>query len=248
MSLDVQLNSFADSVRQPASEANTESADTERRMGIYRSLFFNNVAGFIENGFPVLHSLYEDDKWQALVRRFFTVHQCSSPYFIHISKEFVEFLSNEYKPESYDPPFMAELAHYEWLELALSVRDANHSIEYWQQDGMPQLMCASPLSEVAGYHYPVHKISVEFQPQTPDQPCYYLLYRDKEHQVQFQHITALSAMAIELLAAQPYSLEGLVEAIQQQAPQFPLDTLLQGLEPLLLQWLVCGAVIPAVLD
>ncbi|GGF81644.1 HvfC family RiPP maturation protein [Alteromonas lipolytica] len=243
MSLESQLTAFANSIRQPASAAK-ESPDTRRRMAIYRSLFFNNVSGFIQSGFPVLHSLYSEEKWQKLVRHFFTGHQCSSPYFIDISKEFVEFLSNEYHSEPDDPVFLAELAHYEWLELALSVREAG-SYTPWQESGMPVLMSASPLSEVAAYHYPVHLISPEFQPHQSEAMHYYLLYRDPQHQVQFQHITALSAMAMELLGKQAYSFDKLVETIHQLAPQFSCDVLQQGLAPLIDQWLSCGAVVDA---
>ena len=247
MTLQMQLQSFACSIREPQ-ESVAESADTKRRMDIYRSLFFNNVAGFIKNGFPVLYSLYSEGDWETLVRRFFTEHQCSSPYFIHISKEFVEYLSNEYEPASTDPPFMAELAHYEWLELALSVRDAQQPVDKWLQETLPERFAASPLSELAAYHYPVHQISAEFQPESSDTLYYYLLYRDGQHQVQFQHITALSALAIQLLGSQPYSVDSLTAAIHEQAPQFAIETLHQGLTPLLTQWLSCGAVIPIAPD
>ena len=63
MTLQVQLQSFANSIRAPQNSTN-ESAETQRRMEIYRSLFFNNVLGFIQNGFPVLHSLYAEEQWQ----------------------------------------------------------------------------------------------------------------------------------------------------------------------------------------
>ena len=244
MTLQVQLQSFANSIRAPQNSTD-ESADTQRRMDIYRSLFFNNVSGFIQNGFPVLYSLYNEEQWQALIRRFFIEHQCSSPYFIHISKEFVEYLSNEYQPVKNDPPFMAELAHYEWLELALSVREVEQPVNYWQQDGIPSQITASPLTELAAYHYPVHQISPDFRPESADSMHYYLLYRDDQHQVQFQHITALSALALQLLSSEVYSFDSLVTAIHQQAPQFSVETLNQGLTPLLTQWLSCGAVIPA---
>lgn len=246
MSLDVQLKSFANSIRH-SQGTEPEFADTQRRMEIYRSLFFNNVSGFIENGFPVLHSLYTEDQWQALVRRFFTEHQCSSPYFIHISKEFVEYLSNEYEPATDDPVFLAELAHYEWLELALSVRDAsNHSP--WQRAEMPSLMCAGELSELAAYHYPVHLISPDYRPTESETMHYYLVYRDAEHQVQFQHITALSAMAMELLSKNSYGFDELVNAIYSLAPQFSTDVLRSGLASLITQWLSCGAVVEATTD
>ena len=34
-----------------------------RRLDIYRDLFFNNINGFLSNGFPVCRSLYSDSDW-----------------------------------------------------------------------------------------------------------------------------------------------------------------------------------------
>ena len=244
MALQQQLNSFANEIRE-AQPTSSETPDVRRRMNIYRSLFFNNVVGFIESGFPVLHSLYSDEQWHALIRRFFAEHECTSPYFIHISKEFVEYLDNEYEPLACDPPFMTELAHYEWLELALSVRETPQDLTLWRDDNMPERLMASPLIELVAYHYPVHQISRDFQPEASDTLYYYLLHRDEQHEVQFQLITPLSALAIQLLTQQAHSVDSLVQAIRSQASDFPLETLYQGLTPLLSEWLASGALIPA---
>jgi hypothetical protein len=67
----------------------------DRRMAIYRDLFFNNVNGFISSAFPVLKSLYHQSDWLVLVRGFFKNHDCHSPYFVDISKEFVDYLATE---------------------------------------------------------------------------------------------------------------------------------------------------------
>ena len=85
----------------------------DRRMKIYRELFFNNIKGFVDSAFPVLKSLYSEDKWNALIRQFFAEHSCRSPYFVEISKEFVEFISNQYIPTDEDPGFLKYLAHYD---------------------------------------------------------------------------------------------------------------------------------------
>ena len=59
--------------------------------------------------------------WHALVRAFIDQHRCHTPYFLEISQEFVQFLMQDYRPLASDPPFLAELAHYEWVELALDI-------------------------------------------------------------------------------------------------------------------------------
>ncbi|MDC8831814.1 HvfC family RiPP maturation protein [Alteromonas gilva] len=241
MSLPDQLNAFARSVRYPSPQG-AEDADTKRRMDIYRSLFFNNVNGFIQNGFPVLHSFYAEEEWERLVRQFFTEHQCTSPYFIHISQEFIEYLSNGYQLTEHDPVFLKEMAHYEWLELALSVREPQQPVTYWRQSGMPDTMMASPLSELAGYPYAVHKIGPDYQPDSPGGMHYYLLYRDPQHNVQFQHLSPLSALTMELLATQPTDFTTLAKALHEKVPDIDYDTLINGLQQVLSGWLQGGAV------
>jgi uncharacterized protein len=53
------------------------------------------------------------------VRAFIDQHRCHTPYFLEISQEFVQFLMQDYRPLASDPVFLAEMAHYEWVELAL---------------------------------------------------------------------------------------------------------------------------------
>ena len=62
---------FAAHIRDP--EANPRPDDVEeRRMAIYRDLFFNNVEGFLTNTFPVLRELMDDDHWMAMARDFYS--------------------------------------------------------------------------------------------------------------------------------------------------------------------------------
>ena len=50
---------FMAHIRDPAHNAKPADVE-ERRMAIYRDLFFNNVDGFVSSAFPVLKSLYKD--------------------------------------------------------------------------------------------------------------------------------------------------------------------------------------------
>ena len=56
-----------------------------------------------------------------MVRDFILSHQSHSPYFLQISEEFLGYLKDERQVQASDPAFMLELAHYEWVELALDV-------------------------------------------------------------------------------------------------------------------------------
>lgn len=121
---DFQATQFAfaahirDPVHQPA------PADVEdRRMAIYRELFFNNISSFLAGTLPVLHQLLPEAQWQEMMRDFLVRHRCHSPYFLDIPREFLTYLEHSRGTQPGDPPFLYELAHYEWAELALSVAD-----------------------------------------------------------------------------------------------------------------------------
>ena len=111
---------FAAHIRDP--DRNPAPADVEdRRMKVYRELFFNNVSSLLAGNFPVLRALCDDDAWRALVRDFYSRHRCRTPLFPEVAREFLRYLQDGRAPHQDDPPFLLELAHYEWTELALSL-------------------------------------------------------------------------------------------------------------------------------
>ncbi|QIB67476.1 DUF2063 domain-containing protein [Kineobactrum salinum] len=170
-----------------------------RRLKIYRDLVYNNIEGFISNGFPVLRSLYQTSQWHALVREFIDGHRCHTPYFLEISQEFVQFLLQRPRCDAADPPFIAELAHYEWVELALDVAEEQlppaTGADRDPLTGIPRL---SPLAWVLSYRYPVHRIGPGFQPAIATEPTFLTVYRDLGETVRFMEINAATARLLEL--------------------------------------------------
>ena len=171
----------------------------DRRLKIYRDLIYNNIEGFISGGFPVLRSLYDEVQWEQLVRSFMDGHRCKSPYFLEISQEFIGYLLNEHEPRDCDPRFMAELAHYEWVELALDIADEElppFADESGDVSGMrPRL---SPLAWVLSYQFPVHQIGAGFRPEASEQPTFLVVYRNREEEVGFIELNAATARLLEL--------------------------------------------------
>ncbi|MCG8671389.1 MAG: DNA-binding domain-containing protein, partial [Pseudomonadales bacterium] len=94
MSFQQAQYNFAAHIRNP--EKNPAPKEIEdRRMGIYRDLFYKNIESFIANGFPVLRKITGDDEWHAMVRDFIDRHQSQSPYFVEIAQEFLKYLDEE---------------------------------------------------------------------------------------------------------------------------------------------------------
>ncbi len=194
---------FTDHVRNPGEVSAPEGIEG-RRIKIYNDLIYNNIEGFLSGGFPVLQSLYREEDWHRLVRDFIVNYRCASPYFLEISQEFLNYLMNNRRPSPVDPPFALELAHYEWVELALDV-----STEVFPEEGVDP--CAdpvegipviSPLAMNLQYRYPVHEIGPGLEPdQPPSQPTFLVVYRNREEQVRFLESNAATARLLELVAA-----------------------------------------------
>lgn len=218
----------------------------DRRLKIYRELFFNNIKGFLSSGFPVLESLYTEDGWEKLARLFFSHHDCRSPYFVDISKEFVEFLSNEYISEDEDFLFLQELAHYEWLELDISVRKANIQDDVWRNEEPFNAVYFSPLAELVSYGYPVHQISEDFIPTEPlKEPVYLVVNRRSDDEVSFTQVNMVTASLLNLiLQYEQITLKELVSLMQSQMPEFPEEQLRKALGDILEQMLTKQILLP----
>jgi len=68
VSLQQSQQAFINHIKDPDNHPKVNGIE-DRRMKIYRELFFNNILGFINGGFPVLSSLYQEDDWKQLVRQ-----------------------------------------------------------------------------------------------------------------------------------------------------------------------------------
>ena len=162
----------------------------DRRLAIYRELLFNNIESLLSGNFPVIRKLLGETGWKALVRDFYRNHRSQT-------REFLRYL--ESLPQL-EPPFLGELAHYEWVELALQISEARldgieHDPEGDLLGGSPVV---SPLAWPLAYRWPVHHLGPDYQPATPpDEPTLLLLRREADGSVRF---STLSGLAFRLLA------------------------------------------------
>jgi len=196
---------FAAHIRDPLSTP--APADVEdRRMGVYRDLFFRNLSNFIARSFPVLRSLYGDPHWAELMRRFYREHRARTPLFPEIPREFLQYLQDLERKGPLDPPFMLELAHYEWVEIALDLDELD--LAGIPADPRGDLMAGapvlSPLAWPLSYNWPVHRISPDFRPaEAPAEPTHLLVYRDRAEKVRFMQLNALASLLIQRLKDRP---------------------------------------------
>jgi hypothetical protein len=228
---------FAAHIRDPQREPLPEDVE-DRRMDIYRELVYGNLQSLLAGFFPVLRGLLHDDRWHAMVRDFLVRHRATTPLFLELAQEFLDYLHEERGPGPADPPFLLELAHYEWVELALSISEADPEPSLADPNGdlMTGRPVLSPLAWNLSYRFPVHRIGPEFRPDTPgEQPTHLLVYRNRDDDVEFMEINAVTQRLLTLLQQQPgWTGQDCLERIAEELRHPEPDVVMQAGARLLL--------------
>src|SRR5687768_3500599 len=166
-----QQFTLARHVRDPSRNAPPPGIE-ERRIAIYRDLFYNSIESLLAGNFPVIRKTLGDARWKALVRNFYASHRCRTPLFTEIGREFIQFLEQrdlEQHAQADMPPWLHELAHYEWVELALQIADDELPPHDPDGDLLAGKPVPSPLAWALAYCWPVSRIGPDYQPDaTPD--------------------------------------------------------------------------------
>ena len=212
-----------------------------RRLAVYRDLVFNTLDGLLASGFPVVRTVLGEDGWRALVRDFQREHACTTPLFPQLGRELIAWLDTT---EQLPRPFLPELAHYEWVELALQISDASEvafealdahaDVATALLDGRPAL---STMAWPLAYIWPVHRIHAGHQPTiAPTTPTLLLVRRDAAGAIHFSELTPLAWRLLERIADQA-ALTGRqqLEALALEAGQGVIDAFVADASPLLVQ-------------
>lgn len=234
---------FAAHLRDPAHNPAPTGIE-DRRLAIYRDLFFNNVENFLGTFFPVLRSLYGADDWLDLVRSYFALHHSETPYFLEIAGEFLAYLEREHVARACDPPYLLELAQYEWLELALDVAIEEIPGEGYDPAGdlLAGVPMVSPLAVLVRYGWPVQHISAAHR-DLPPADTFLMIYRNRADQVRFLELNAVAARLFaelntekSLPAAQRRSGRALALAIAAELGHGDPEAVVAGAREMLQSW------------
>ncbi|MBA2483464.1 MAG: putative DNA-binding domain-containing protein [Nitrosomonas sp.] len=192
---------FSAYIRDPENNPRPDDIE-ERRLKIYRELLYANVEGFLASTYPVLRKILPNEHWHAIIKDYFSNHLSQTPLFSEMPREFLKYLEQERTPHPDDPIFILELAHYEWIELALSILDKKINLATINPkgsllDGIPVI---SPLAWLFSYRFPVHKISPKFLPKEESQHLTNLLvFRDHDDEVRFIEVNPVTTRLVRLI-------------------------------------------------
>ncbi len=197
--------------------ANPPPPDIEpRRMAVYRELFRATLDSLLTANFPVIRKTLGNDAWTALVADFHREHRCTTPLFTEIAPEFIGWLADTLGRH---PPWLPELAHYEWMELRAQIDDAPlppHDPDDDLLAGVPML---SPQAWPLAYAWPVDRIGPSLQPSTPPaEPTLVLVRRDTAMQVHFAKLSPLAFRLLQMIEAdEGHSGQTLIDALADEA-------------------------------
>lgn len=199
---------FTAHIRNPQKydyQPETEKPIEARRLKIYEELFFNNLQDFFSQLFPVCNEILGESRWLLLVREYIAKHKAQTPLFHELGEEFLDFLQTEYSPLESDPDFLLELAHYEWVELALGVSEE----QGFERDNQSEIDLnleyqISPLAWLLAYEWPVHQLSKDNQPKLiPNQATTLLVYSESAEQERIDFIALTPLLYQWLLSFKP---------------------------------------------
>jgi len=234
---------FAGHIRNP-DEKPRPARVSSKRMRVYTQIVFNNLESSVSACFPICKKLLGARRWKRLVREFFAQHQCASPLFRKIPEEFLQFLQTAQDV----PPYLYSLAHYEWVELAVSVDDVEVDEEKIDTDGdlLDGIPVFVPAMVLLSYDYPVHLISPRNKPaERLAQPMHLLVFRDAEDNVRFIELNPVTARLLDLLQSKELTchqaLQQVAAELQHPDPQAVIQFGFGVLEDLTQQGVILGS-------
>lgn len=192
-------------LRDPEHNAPPTEMDPARAQ-VYRDLVFANLSSLLSGTFPVLVKILGNEHWRSLVRIFLRDYRARTPKFGEIAQEFVEFLASEplALADGSWPPFMVELAHYEWVEMALQQSDAEPVAAGDAALLLDRPLQVSPLAWPLAYAWPVQRVGPDYQPDVlPAQPTLLLVRRAEDWGVRFSELSPLAWRLLLLVGEYP---------------------------------------------
>ena len=203
-----------------------------RRMRIYQRLFYQNIESFMRGSYPVLQRVLGQTRWHALVRNYFHHHQARTPYFPQLAGEFLRYLEQDYRPEPEDPPFLVELARFEWAQIALNFdpREAAPRQVDTHGDVLKAPPLPNPVSLRLSFSFPVHRICASFQPTAASPATIYLwLFRRPDGKVRFLELNQVGARLVDLMDERPTDdahtlLQAIATELRHPQPQKVLES------------------------
>lgn len=170
---------FTAHIRDPKSHKKPAGV-VPARMAVYREAVFNNIFESVSVCFPVCQAAIGKRAWRTLIKEFVKNHAAKSPIFREIPQQLLLFLNTQKS----QPAFLAELAHYEWVELAVSSQPTAPIKLSKKINLLSEKPVLAPAHMLLDYNFAVHKIAKGKLPKATEK-TYLLVFRNAAFEVKF---------------------------------------------------------------
>ncbi|WP_367608114.1 DUF2063 domain-containing protein [Legionella sp. W05-934-2] len=206
-SLQTRLHNLAQTIRGKV------KAPSDHPLSLYQSLIHNNLNSVVSPCFPVLQSILDKAQWHALIDRFLQNYHAQHPAYHRVPEQFVEFLS---QLDDLPYPFVDELAHYEWLELAVETAELPSAPIALSKPIEETMFKMPPSARFQWYDYPVHLIDPTNILAMRD-PTALVVYRPyHQRQIEFMKIDLLACHCLHFLVNEGYTLNRYLQAASKE--------------------------------
>lgn len=179
--------------------------------------------------------------WEYIAEKYFKEYPSDHYNLNRICRHFPEFIST-CSEEMAKYPYLAELADYEWLELA-KVEDATpiERAESVSIDSLEKISIYSPIVNqtlvLRRYKYPILEMTSHFEEakrirkKFKEDACNVVIFRDPTHRVRFIELGNVAAAVVEKAQSEQSSYQDLLRlAIEMNPNRNPQDMVVQLLE------------------
>ena len=184
---------FTAYIRNPALNRKPPNVNANR-LAVYKNSVFNNILESVSVCFPVCQIVIGKRAWQNLMCDFVANYASASPIFREIPQQFLLFLA----PIEKLPAYAKQIAHYEWVELAIGMQQTEAIPVSDLTDLLNEKPALAAASKLLAYDYPVHQISKQFKPKKT-QPTNFLVFRNAENHVKFIELNAMTYRLLQLI-------------------------------------------------
>ena len=162
------------------------------RIAVYRHAVYANIERFMGDNFPRVKACLEDARWHQMIRDYVRHHRAETPAFAHLPNEFLRYLAAT--EHAARPPYLGELAHFEWLENCLSIDQRRVELTAIDRTGdlLNGEIVVNPIHRVESYRYPVHVIEAGFKITESMEPIHLVAFRDLANEFQFLELNTLA--------------------------------------------------------
>lgn len=123
----------------------------------------DHLCDILAPAFPVTHALLGDDMWGLTVRMFLKDAPCHMPWATALQRAFVTHVCGSTDMLQL-PAWLQDLAHFEWLQTAVSTLPVTWPAFDATGDTMHNAVVLNPTHVEAAYEWPVHDIDTEHKP------------------------------------------------------------------------------------